>query len=130
MKQEYRGVIIEESLADVSVLDDLEIEWTKVVAVKERHKTPWTEYWTLHSVSILGDCARDMAERLAKVMDATHPWYASFRSGADHYVVFRDKVFHVHDQSDRSQYEEAARYGIGLGIPEYRLDFSPHIINA
>lgn len=129
MKQDYRGVIIEESLADVSVLDDLDIEWTKVVAVKDRHNTPWTEYWTMHSVSILGDCARDMAERLAKVMDNAHPWYASFKSGADHYVVFRDKVFHL-NSSDTAQYEEASQYGKSLGIPSDWLNFSSQVISA
>ena len=130
MKQDYRGVIIEESLADTSVLNDLDIEWTKIVAVKDRHQTPWTDYWTLHSVSVVGDCARDVAEKLAEVLDSTHPWYASFRSGVDHYVIFRDKIFHVNDRSDKKQYEAASRYGRSLGIPEYQLDFSPYVTNV
>ncbi len=36
----FQGIVIEESLADRSVLDDIEIISTNVEAVTERHKTP------------------------------------------------------------------------------------------
>ena len=38
---DFKGVIIEESLGDVSVLKEVQILNTKVEQVTEKHKTPW-----------------------------------------------------------------------------------------
>ena len=41
-----------------------------------------------------------------------------------YYIIFRDKVFYI-DRKSKEQYDEAKRYGISLGIPEYQVDFAP-----
>lgn len=41
----YKGVIIEESLTDNSVLGDVNIVSTKVEPVTEHHKTPHLKQW-------------------------------------------------------------------------------------
>lgn len=40
MHMDYKGIIIEESLEDKSVLDEVKIVDTKVEPITPRHKTP------------------------------------------------------------------------------------------
>ncbi len=121
----YFGTIIEESLKDTSVLKEVHILSTKVDKVTERHKTPWIKQWTLHKVEIPEEDAAKIAEELAKAIDDTHQgsWYADYKTEKDHYIIFKDKVFHITDRTSEAQYTEAKRYGISLGIPEYQVDF-------
>ncbi len=122
----FVGVIIEESLENKSVLKKLKILSTKVEEVTEEHKTPWVKQWTLHTVEILENQTDEIAEDLSKSLDSEHSWFASFKNDKFHYVIFRDKVFKV-DRSRPGQYNDVAKYGLSLGIPDYQLDFSPHI---
>ena len=125
----YKGVVIEESLENKSVLDDFKILSTKVELITPRHKTPWIKQWTLHTVEIPQDKAMSVAERISKSLDSEHghAWYADFKSENDHYIIFRNKVFHVTDRRSKEQYDAVTQYGISLGIPDYQLNFSPHI---
>jgi hypothetical protein len=118
----YVGTIIEESLSDTSVLEQLRITSTRVEPVTERHQTPWVKQWTLHEVEIPDDKAEKVAEQLSRVL-GPQSWYADFRDDTHHYIVFPDKVFKV-ERKDPAQYEQAVAYGLGLGIPDYQLDFS------
>lgn len=127
MLMNYKGVIIEESLADKSVLNDIKILSTKVEPVTEEHKTPWVKQWTLHDVEIPAEKATEIAEKISKALDREHNWYADYKTDTEHYVIYRDKVFHITDRSDKKQYDEATKYGISIGIPDYQVDFSPHI---
>lgn len=52
MHMDYKGVIIEESLEDKSVLDQVKIVDTKVEPITSRHKTPWLTQWMLHTFKI------------------------------------------------------------------------------
>ncbi|MBI2021543.1 hypothetical protein HYS93_01520 [Candidatus Daviesbacteria bacterium] len=42
----FKGVVIEESLKDTSVLKEAKILSTKVELVTKKHKTPWLKKWT------------------------------------------------------------------------------------
>lgn len=123
----FSGVIIEESLTDNSVLKDVNIIATKVEPVTEHHKTPWVKQWTLHTVELPEDKAAEVAEKISKVLDKEHNWYADFKNETEHYVIYTDKVFHVTDRTNKKQYDEATEYGISIGIPDYQVDFSPHL---
>ncbi|MBI2267876.1 MAG: hypothetical protein HYU80_00305 [Candidatus Blackburnbacteria bacterium] len=120
----YKGVIIEESLENKGILKDVKILETKVEEVVEEHKTPWIKQWTLHTVEIPENQAKDVAEKLSKILDSEHNWYADFKNDSHHYIIFRDKVFYI-DRKSKEQYDEAKRYGISLEIPEYQVDFAP-----
>lgn len=122
----YQGVIIEESLGNKDVLRDVDILETNIEKVTEKHKTPWIKQWTLHTVEILEEKADRVAEKISKALDTEHVWYADFKNKTHHYIIFRDKVFCV-DRKNKEQYEEAKKYGISLGIPEYQLDFRPEV---
>ncbi len=123
---DYNGVIIEESLESMEMLGKVAILQTKVEQATERHKTPWIQQWTLHTVEVAEDQADEVAEELSKSLDSAHAWYADFKNEKFHYIIFRNKVFKV-DSSQPEQYDNVTKYGLYLGIPDYQLDFSLHI---
>jgi hypothetical protein len=123
---DYKGVIIEESLEDRQFLKEIRIVETKVSQVTEEHKTPWLTQWTLHTVLIPFDKADRIADEISRGLDRGHggSWYADFRNDKFHFIVFRNNIFKV-DINSKQQYEEVRKYGRDLGIPEYQLDFTP-----
>lgn len=123
----FRGVIIEESLEDKSVLGGVIVTKTDVEPVTTKHKTPWVKHWTLHAVEVPSAQAGEIAETLSRALDHTHnhAWYADFKSDNEHYIIYADKVFHITDRTDPVQYKEAKEYGMKIGIPEYQVDFAP-----
>ncbi len=118
----YRGAIIEESLENKDILKKVKIISTKVEKVTEEYETPWLSQWTIHSVEIPENEAREIAEKISQSLDSNHggSWYADFINDTHHYIIFRNKVFYV-DRKNKKQYDEAERYGILLGIPERQL---------
>lgn len=122
----YKGTIIEEGLADKSVLKKIQIIKTDVEKVTENHKTPWLKQWTLHIVEIPEERSQEIADDLSSALEPEHNWYADFKTKKSHYIIFKNKVFKV-DRSKPDEYEKVKKYGIGLGIPDYQLDFSPEI---
>jgi hypothetical protein len=124
---DFEGIIIEESLSDTSVLNEIKIISTKVEPVTEKHKTPWIKQWTLHKVIIPAVDASKVAIEISQALDKEHEWYADYKNTKEHFIIYRDKIFHISDRSDAVQYNEATKYGISIGIPEYQVDFSPHI---
>ncbi len=122
----FIGVIIEESLENKDVLQKVKITKTAVEKVTEQHKTPWIKQWTLHNVEIPENLADEMADKLSKSLDSQHSWYADFRNDKFHYIIFRKKIFKV-ERSKPEQYKEVTEYGLKLAIPDYQLDFSPHM---
>ncbi|MFA6184283.1 MAG: hypothetical protein WC682_04240 [Parcubacteria group bacterium] len=122
----FNGVIIEESLENRDVLGKVNILKTDVEQVTEKHQTPWIKQWTLHTVEIFQNQADNIAEGISKALDSKQNWYADFKNDDFHYIIFRNKVFKV-DRSKSEQYDDVTKYGVSLGIPDYQLDFSPHI---
>jgi hypothetical protein len=126
MENSYKGVIIEESLESNGILQNACILSTRIEKVTDRHKTPWITKWTLHTVEIPENEAAMVAEKISKSLDTKHDWYADFKNDKYHYIIFRDKVFFI-DKASKEQYDEAKRYGLSLGIPEYQVNFHPEI---
>lgn len=122
----YQGVIIEESLKNKDILKDVEILETKVEKVNKRHRTPWLKQWTLHTVEVTEDQAENTAKKISRMLDSEHDWYADFKNDTHHYIIFHDKIFYI-DRRSKGQYDEAKKYGISLGIPEYQVDFHPEV---
>lgn len=121
----FKGIIIEESLKDKSVLRKVKILDTEVETVTEEHKTPWLKQWTLDTVEIPEDQAEEVAEELRKSLETEHiSWFADFQNDLIHYVIFPEKIFKL-DKNNLKEYREAKNYGISIGIPSYQLAFSP-----
>lgn len=123
----FKGTIIEESLADPTILKELKILSTRTSKVAQKHKTPWLKQWTLHKVEIPSASASAIAQRISKAIDTTHgTWYADYKNDTHHYIIFPNKIFYI-DRTKKQEYDAATRYGIQLGIPDYQLDFSPDV---
>lgn len=123
----FKGVIIEESLKDKSVLKKVKILSTKIEPVTKEHQTPWLKQWTLDAVEIPENKAEEIAEEIRKSLETEHTaWYADFKNDFTHFIIFPEKIFKI-DRSSEKEYKEARDYGISLGIPEYQVDFSPEI---
>lgn len=121
----YKGVIIEESLHDKSVLKKVKILSTKVEKVTKHHQTPWVKQWTLHTVEVPEKKADEIAELLMWSFDPSHPqWYADYKNDKYHYIIYNGQQFKI-ERSDASGYKDAKDYGISIGIPEYQVDFAP-----
>ena len=110
------------------ILNNVKILSTKVELVTNEHKTPWIKQWTLHKIEVPAEKAAEVAEKISAALDREHDWYADYKTDTEHYIIYRDKVFHITNRSDKKQYDEAKAYGISVGIPEYQVDFSPHVM--
>ncbi len=125
----YKGVIIEESLSDKSILSKVKIEDTKVEPITDSHETPWLKQWTLHTFLVGDKDADAIGNEISKSFDYSHgsAWYADFKNDKIHYIIFKDKVFKV-DRSKIEEYKAATDYGISLGIPSHQVDFAPNVV--
>jgi len=121
---DFKGIIIEESLKDKSILKDslIKILKTDTEKVISEHHTPWLKKWTLHTIEVREDRALDIAEKIAKALDKEHNWYADYKNDEYHFIIFKSKIFCVKLDSKR-EYEAVKKYGLKLGIPEHQLDF-------
>jgi hypothetical protein len=122
---DYRGVVIEESLADKTILSRLKIVSTEVEPVTPEYETPWLTQWTLDTIDVPEENADATAHELSESLDKAHDWYADYKNESYHYIIYREKVFKV-DLRNPILYKDARAYGISLGIPEYQVDFAPN----
>jgi len=117
----YKGVIIEESLGDKSILGKVKIIETKVEPITPEHKTPWLKQWTLHTVEIPEEKSDEIAQDISKSLDNEHTsWYADYKNENYHYIIYSGKTFKV-DLQNPVLYKTAKEYGLSIGIPEYQL---------
>ncbi|MBI2645272.1 hypothetical protein HYW94_03825 [Candidatus Uhrbacteria bacterium] len=126
MSKDFIGTIIEESLEKKDILKKIKITETIIKKVTKNYQTPWISQWTLHTVEIPEYEAQIIAKELSVSLDSQHDWYADFKNDTHHYIIFRDKIFFV-DRQSKNEYDEAKKYGLSLGIPEYQVDFHPDI---
>lgn len=129
MSSSYKGVLIEESLADKAVLERVRVTGTEEEVVTPEHQTPWIGKWTLHNFEVGEDEALPLAEALSGALDKAHAWYADFRNTRYHYIIFTGKIFKI-DRLHPADYEQVVKYGLSIGIPDYQLDFSPQVGGA
>ncbi len=118
----YKGVIIEESLIDDSIIKELEVISHDVEFITEKEGTPWLDRWTMDTVWISNDKIKEYTERLSELIDNTHcsDWYCDFKNDKYHYVVFSNKVFCL-DRSKKDDYIVMQEYAIKLGLPKHQL---------
>jgi hypothetical protein len=127
--EDYRGDIIEESLADKATLESVKIVNTRISPVTVNHKTPWLKQWTLHTIEVREADAEQVAESLSHSLEKEHTnWFIDFKNNTTHYVIFPNKVFKV-DVSQPDQYQPVVSYGVKWGIPRHQLNFLPEVTN-
>ncbi|MCL5430153.1 MAG: hypothetical protein M1504_01590 [Candidatus Marsarchaeota archaeon] len=125
----FKGVIIEESLDDKRILKSLKVTKTVVEKVTKAFGTPWLKKWTLDYVDIPEEDVELVSTRVSKVLSQKHrsSWYADFKNGTTHYIIFKNKVFKI-DRVRRAEYMKATKYGLSLGIPAHQVNFSANVI--
>ncbi len=107
-KNVYKGVIVEESLKDKTLLKNLNIIEIEVSDDGE---------WHMYTVLV----TQDFFERLSQNLD-NGTWYAHFWKGRDVVAVFKDKIISF-NFDDKSTWNKVLEYGRSLQIPEEQLDF-------
>ena len=98
----YKGVIVENSLNDRKILDE--------VRIVKKYKD---ENWVLYEIEIMEDNIKDLQKYIND-----GPWYIHlWRENNDKvYVVFKDNIFKI-KYSDKSTWGKAIDYGKKMGIP-------------
>lgn len=109
--KEYRGIIVEESLDDNRILNDLDIKKMKIT----RQSNP-TLRW--HMYEVLVD--KTEIEKLSKHIIGD--WYMHFWHERDIIAIFKDLSFEF-NYDDRSSWNDVLTYGRELGLKEAELDF-------
>lgn len=108
----YHAIIIEESLADKSSLNNFRILNTKIDGD-----------WHLHVIEIPDIEKAIEIIQPAMVIDDEYYWHI-FDDGNILVVVFRDKAYRM-DPADKLTWKEAQEHGANLGIARHQLDFYP-----
>jgi hypothetical protein len=78
--------------------------------------------WTFLEFEADDDTAGPLADALAEALLADGGWYADFRAGPDHVVVFAGQVFRYRRGDQRGR-AEAMDCGRARGVPEHQLDW-------
>ena len=107
----YRGIIIEESLNDNRVLNNVNI--LKLYITEAAKKS---DQWHLFEVEV----EENEIENISKLI--MEGWYTHFWRGSDVVVVFTHKIIKF-NYLDKNTRNEAIEYGRKLNIPEEQLDF-------
>ena len=107
----WKGCIVEESLEDNRILNEIEIVKVRITIEEEREKR-----WHLYNV-LLSEKEIEKIHLLLK-----KGWYIHFWKDDRIMVLFKDKKFSL-DANDKSTWKEAITYGLSIKIPREQLDF-------
>jgi hypothetical protein len=104
----YKGTIIENSLSDKRILQEV-----KIIRTWQSSK------WILHDVMVEESQIPKLSSSLSD-----GPWYIHiWKPGKGEVkVIFKNKIFDI-KHSDKSTWVDAVTYGKSIDIPEEQLDF-------
>ena len=111
-KNEFKGTIVEESLVDNRMLNELEIVGFRV----SKEDNPKNR-WHLYTVNV----SKENISKISKNLKSTK-WYAHFWKGKKVIAVFKDKTF-TFDYDNKNTWKKAIDYGLSIGVPKEQLDF-------
>ena len=109
--KQYTGIIIKESLSNISILKK-----TKILNLEITDDEKPEDRWHIYKVKITLDKIKLLSKYIIK------EWYAHFWLDDELIVVYKDKIFHA-TISDEKTWEEAKEYGRKQNIIEEQLDF-------
>lgn len=111
MNKAYKGIIVEESLEDNRMLNELEV--ISIEITKEENPN---DRWHLYTVRV----SKEDIGRLSK--NIKQKWYMHFWKDRNVIAVFKNKKFEF-NYDNKSTWESTLKYGRSLGISEEQLDF-------
>jgi len=107
----YRGIIIEESLIDNRILNNMNILKLYITGNEQK-----SERWHLFEVEIEDNDIENISRQIYG------KWYAHFWHGTDVTAVFSNRIFKF-NYLDHNTWKETLEYGKKLSIPQEQLDF-------
>jgi len=107
----YRGIIIEESLIDNRILNNMNILKMHITGQEQKN-----DRWHLFEVEIEENDIENISKQIYE------GWYAHFWHNVDVIAVFSNKIFKF-NYLDKNTWKETIEYGKKLKIPEKQLDF-------
>ena len=118
----YKGVIVEESLSDTSILSSIEILNQSIEKVSDRDGTPWLEKWTIDTVLISEEKIEELTTKLSELIDTEHcnDWFCDFKNDKYHYIVFSNKVFKL-NRNNKEDYKKMQEYAYKIGLNENNM---------
>ena len=105
----FKGMIIEESLKDPTLINSLSISKIEISS---------PSHWHIYKVSINEDHILNIQKFIKD-----GPWYVHFWNDKEIIVVFKEQTFKFLKTDKRSWEQLVHHYGRKLGIPELQLDF-------
>lgn len=111
MPNKYKGTIIEESLIDNRIINDLQIIGFRI----SEDENP-IDRWHLYTIMV----DDDDIDRLSRNIKAG--WYMHFWQDKDIIAIFKDRIFKF-NYDDKASWESATNFGLSMGIPREQLDF-------
>lgn len=109
--KEYMGIIVEESLEDNRILNNL-----KIVKFEISEEENPTDRWHIYTVKV------SEKEIIMLLKNIKPKWYMHFWKDRDVIAIFKDKKFEF-NYDDKSTWKDVVNYGLSLGIPKEQLDF-------
>lgn len=117
------GFLVGESIRSGAELEGPPLRLHRVTGVVVNDPAPGQPpRWTLLQFEAEDTDAPRLAVALARCLDPG-PWYASFITDGEAFVVFADRVFRYR-RGDRSGRARAAQYARTVGVPEAQLDWA------
>jgi hypothetical protein len=119
-----RGRILTESLRPGVVLEVPDLRVTRICRedVSASAGSAQPPVWTILDVEAPAERAGELADALAAALLADGGWYADFRVGPDHVVVFAGRAFRYR-RGDETAKAHVVAYGRSVGVPEHQLDW-------
>lgn len=107
----YKGCIIEESLEDNRILNNL-----KVVKIRITNEENLEDRWHIYDSLVSEGQINKLHEQLKQ------GWYMHFWGEGKIVILFKDKKFEF-DLNDKESWKPAVDYGLSINIPVEQLDF-------
>jgi hypothetical protein len=118
-----RGVLIGESIRLGASLRGVNLHVSAVTRFEAPEEpNPGPPWWTFIEFEADNADAERLSAALADCLDVALPWYASFKSETEMFVVFAGRQFRypLADGAARSTVEDYAR---SVGVPQSQLDW-------
>ena len=118
-----RGVLIGESVRLGASLRDVTLRVSAVTRFEAPDEPAGgPSWWTFIEFEADEADADTLSARLADCLDASLPWYASFKSDREMFVVFSAREFR-YPLGEASSREQVEKYARSVGVPESQLDW-------
>ncbi len=110
----YRGILIEESLIDWRLVNELNILSVKVC----KNPNDSGQLWHLYTILATDTDIKNISEQLKPT-----GYYTHFGSVNEGIVVFPHKIFRMNPKNQKT-WQEAINYGVKIGIPVTQMNFT------